>query len=149
MLESDDKFGFVIMDGHQSLFAYLTGNAKEIIHKFSVDLPNKHGRGGQSAMRFGRLRLEKRHNYLRKVAETTKQIFITNDKPNVKGLILAGSADFKTELGSSDLFDQRLYAVIINYVDLAYGGENGLTEAIEKSKEVLGGLKFVHEKKIN
>lgn len=32
-----------------------------------VDLPKKHGRGGQSALRFARLRLEKRHNYLRKV----------------------------------------------------------------------------------
>jgi len=85
---------------------------------------------------------------LRKVAETTKQIFITNDRPNVKGLILAGSADFKSELGNSDLFDQRLFTIIINTVDLAYGGENGLTEAIEKSKEVLGNLKFVAEKKL-
>jgi peptide chain release factor subunit 1 len=63
-------------------------------------------------------------------------------------LVLAGSADFKTELGESDLFDQRLFVVIVNVVDLAYGGENGFTEAIEKSKEVLGNLKFVHEKKI-
>ena len=34
------------------------------------------------------------------------QFFITNDKPNVTGLVLAGSADFKTELGQSDMFDQ-------------------------------------------
>ncbi len=38
-----------------------------MLHKFSVDLPKKHGRGGQSALRFARLRLEKRHNYVRKV----------------------------------------------------------------------------------
>ena len=63
------------------------------------------GRGGQSSLRFARLRLEKRHNYLRKVAETMTQVFITNDRPNVEGLILAGSADFKTELSRSDLFD--------------------------------------------
>ena len=31
-------------------------------------LPKKHGRGGQSALRFARLRLEKRHNYVTKVA---------------------------------------------------------------------------------
>ena len=29
-----------------------------------------------------------------------------NDKVMVAGLILAGSADFKTELGQSDMFDQ-------------------------------------------
>ena len=43
----------------------------------TVDLPKKHGRGGQSALRFARLRLEKRHNYLRKVAELSTQCFIT------------------------------------------------------------------------
>ena len=63
------------------------------------------GRGGQSALRFARLRMEKRHNYVRKVAETAVQLFITNDRPNVAGLVLAGSADFKTELSQSDMFD--------------------------------------------
>jgi len=64
LLESDDKFGFIIMDGNGSLFATLNGNHREILHKMSVELPKKHGRGGQSALRFARLRLEKRHNYV-------------------------------------------------------------------------------------
>ncbi len=63
------------------------------------------GRGGQSALRFARLRMEKRHNYVRKVAEVATQMFISNDKVNIAGLILAGSADFKTELSQSDMFD--------------------------------------------
>ena len=69
------------------------------------------GRGGQSALRFARLRMEKRHNYVRKVAETAIQMFISNDRPNVAGLVLAGSADFKTELSQSDMFDQVLWTV--------------------------------------
>lgn len=76
-----------------------------MLHKFTVDLPKKHGRGGQSALRFARLRMEKRHNYVRKVAEVATQLFISADRPNVAGLILAGSADFKTELSQSDMFD--------------------------------------------
>ena len=80
LLESDDKFGFIVMDGNGSLFGTLAGNTREILHKFSVDLPKKHGRGGQSALRFARLRLEKRHNYVRKVAETATQMFISNDR---------------------------------------------------------------------
>jgi len=55
--------------------------------------------------------MEKRHNYVRKVAETAVQMFITNDRPNVAGLVLAGSADFKTELSQSDMFDQVLGTV--------------------------------------
>lgn len=61
------RYGFVIMDGNGSLFGTLSGNTREILGKFSVELPKKHGRGGQSALRFARLRMEKRHNYVRKV----------------------------------------------------------------------------------
>lgn len=88
-------------------------------------------------MRFARLRLEKRHNYLRKVAEMATTCFIENDKPNVIGLILAGSADFKTDLQKSDMFDQRLRPIVIRTVDVAYGGENGLNQAIQLSSESL------------
>lgn len=128
LLESDSKFGFIVMDGNGSLFGTLAGNTRDVIHKFTVDLPKKHGRGGQSALRFSRLRDEKRHNYVRKVAELAVQHFITNDKVNVSGLVLAGSADFKTELSQSDMFDQRLVAKVIKVVDVSYGGENGFNQ---------------------
>lgn len=105
LLADDNKFGFIVMDGNGALFGTLQGNTREVLHKFTVDLPKKHGRGGQSALRFARLRMEKRHNYVRKVAEVATQLYITNDKPNIAGLILAGSADFKTELSQSDMFD--------------------------------------------
>lgn len=148
LLESDQKFGFIIMDGNGALFGTLSGNTREVIQKFSVDLPKKHGRGGQSALRFARLREEKRHNYVRKVAELAVQNFITNDKVNVAGLILAGSADFKNDLNQSDLFDQRLQAKVIKVVDVSYGGENGFNQAIELSSETLGSVKFIQEKKL-
>ncbi|KAI5341517.1 hypothetical protein L3X38_020791 [Prunus dulcis] len=139
LLESDDKFGFIVMDGNGTLFGTLTGNTREVLHKFTVDLPKKHGRGGQSALRFARLRMEKRHNYVRKTAELATQFFINpaTSQPNVSGLILAGLADFKTELSQSDMFDPRLQAKILNVVDVSYGGENGFNQAIELSAEIL------------
>ncbi|KAI5190157.1 peptide chain release factor subunit 1 [Nematocida sp. AWRm77] len=147
LMEDDYKFGFIVMDGHGALFAVLSGNSKEIKQTIGVDLPKKHGRGGQSSVRFARLRVEKRHNYLRKVAEIAAQIYITNNKVNVHGLILAGSADFKTELAQSDLLDQRLRGKIAKVVDVGYGGENGLNQAIEQSEEILQNLKLMVEKK--
>jgi peptide chain release factor subunit 1 len=78
-LEDDDKFGFIIVDGNGVLYATLQGNNKEVLQRLPVMLPKKHGRGGQSAMRFARLREEKRHNYVRKVAELATQHFITED----------------------------------------------------------------------
>tara|TARA_R110002050_G_scaffold203629_1_gene338870 strand:+ start:694 stop:2004 length:1311 start_codon:yes stop_codon:yes gene_type:complete len=148
LLEADDKFGFIVMDGNGALFGSLSGNTRAVLHKFTVDLPKKHGRGGQSALRFARLRLEKRHNYVRKVAELATQFFISNDKPNISGLILAGSADFKNELSGSDMFDQRLQPIILKTVDVSYGGENGFNQAIELSAECLSNVKFIREKKL-
>jgi peptide chain release factor subunit 1 len=148
LLEDDNKFGFIVMDGNGALFGILQGNTRDVLHKFTVDLPKKHGRGGQSALRFARLRMEKRHNYVRKVAETAVQLFITNDKPNVTGLILAGSADFKTELNQSDMFDPRLQTKVIKVVDVSYGGENGFNQAIDLSSEALQNVKFIQEKKL-
>lgn len=148
LLADDNKFGFIVMDGNGALFGTLSGNTREVLHKFTVDLPKKHGRGGQSALRFARLRMEKRHNYVRKVAETAVQMFITNDKPNVAGLVLAGSADFKTELSQSDMFDQRLQVKILKIVDVSYGGENGFNQAIELAADALANVKFIQEKKL-
>ena len=150
LLESDQKFGFIIMDGNGALFGTLSGNTRDVVHKFSVDLPKKHGRGGQSALRFARLREEKRHNYVRKVAELAVQNFInpTDNKVNVSGLILAGSADFKTDLNGSDMFDNRLASKVIKIVDVSYGGENGFNQAIDLSQETLGNVKFIQEKKL-
>ncbi|KAL8922576.1 MAG: hypothetical protein Q9208_005079 [Pyrenodesmia sp. 3 TL-2023] len=148
LLESDQKFGFIIMDGNGALFGTLSGNTRDVVHKFSVDLPKKHGRGGQSALRFARLREEKRHNYVRKVAELAVQNFITADKVNVAGLILAGSADFKNDLNQSDMFDNRLQTKVIKVVDVSYGGENGFNQAIELAAETLSNVKFIQEKKL-
>lgn len=148
LLADDTKFGFIIMDGNGALFGTLQGNTRDVITKFNVDLPKKHGRGGQSSVRFARLRMEKRHNYTRKVAETCTQVFISNEKANVCGLVLAGSADFKTELGQSDMFDPRLQAKILKVVDVSYGGENGFNQAIELASDCLQNVKFIQEKKL-
>mmetsp|Transcript_387 Transcript_387/g.469 ORF Transcript_387/g.469 Transcript_387/m.469 type:complete len:460 (-) Transcript_387:275-1654(-) len=149
LLMDDEAFGFIVMDGNGSLYGTVQGSNREVLHKFSVDLPKKHGRGGQSALRFARLRLEKRHNYVRKVAELATQLFVPDgQRPNVQGLVLAGSADFKAELMRSDLFDQRLAKIVIKMVDVSYGGENGFNQAIELSADTLGSVKLMKEKKL-
>jgi peptide chain release factor subunit 1 len=148
LLEDDDTFGFIVMDGNGCLYATLQGNTRAILHKFTVDLPKKHGRGGQSALRFARLRLEKRHNYVTKVSELAAQYFITDNKCNVTGLVLAGSADFKTDLFNSDKFDARLVKAVIKTVDVSYGMDPGFNQAIELATECLQNVKLVQEKRL-
>lgn len=56
--------------------------------------------------------------------------FITDNKCNVNGLVLAGSADFKNDLNRTDMFDPRLQTKVVNIVDVSYGFMNGLNQAI-------------------
>ena len=46
LLENEVPFGLIIVDGSGALYAKLSGNVKEVISKFPVNLPKKHGRGG-------------------------------------------------------------------------------------------------------
>jgi peptide chain release factor subunit 1 len=46
------------------------------------------------------------------------------------------------------MFDPRLACKVIKMVDVSYGGENGLNQAIELSQESLQNVKFVQEKNL-
>lgn len=150
MLETSEKYGFIIVDGNGALFAVVQGSYQEELLRYGVSLPKKHNKGGQSALRFARLRTEARHNYLTKVAELAVKLFIDDQtsKPKVSGLILAGSAEFKDQLNDSKILDARLHALVIGVVDVAYGFKAGFQQAIELSSETLKGVSIIKQKKI-
>jgi peptide chain release factor subunit 1 len=149
LLEDSDRFGFVIMDGNGINIYSVCGTDTERLAKYEVDLTSKTRRGGQSALRFSRLRDEEKANFLRKATEMCKKAFIGNSNlPQVKGIILAGKAHFKSKLAESPLLDGRLKKIILKILEVGYGGENGFQQAIEMSQEVLADVKLMEEKKI-
>ena len=36
LLEDDEKFGFIVMDGLGCLYGTLSGNTREVLHRFTV-----------------------------------------------------------------------------------------------------------------
>mmetsp|Transcript_9199 Transcript_9199/g.14542 ORF Transcript_9199/g.14542 Transcript_9199/m.14542 type:complete len:394 (+) Transcript_9199:87-1268(+) len=148
LLDEDQILGFIIIDGKSTILGRLRGNSREISHKLSVDLPKKHGRGGQSAVRFSRIRMEKRAIYMKKVSELAVQSFLHDNNTDVSGIILAGSAEFKNELLASNYFDIRVTRKIISVIDVANGGERGLDQALTACQDTLKDIRFIREKKI-
>jgi len=140
------RFGFIIMDGSDTSFYVLAGKNRETLFEWSkVNLPKKHGRGGQSQNRFARIREEKREVYVNRVAEIAIEHFIgENSLPNVVGLILAGCADLKSELFSK--LDQRLKSVVLTIVDVQYNGLPGFNECVEKCSGVLKDSEYMQER---
>jgi len=146
---SSNRYGFIVIDGNIASFHVLDGRSKSMIFKYDkVELPKKHGRGGQSKNRFARIREEKRDWYTTKIAEFAIVHFIDSKScmPTVDGLILAGSADLKFDLGEK--LDQRLKKIFITYIDVQYGGASGFNEAIEKSVDNISSSEFLKEKMI-
>lgn len=146
--ETDERYGVIVVDGKSAVFGVLQGSTRHVLGEFSVALPNKHSRGGQSQNRFARLREEKVHEYLKKVAETAAKHFLSQHVPNVVGLILAGSAGLKDDLRKHSRFDKRLNKIVLQSVDVAYGGRRGFAQAIEESLETIGNQKLLHEKRV-
>ena len=149
MLETNERYGFIIVDGSGALFGSLQGNNKNIISSFSVDLPKKHHKGGQSSVRFARIRVERRRIYTKQVCEEANKAFLgPNERPNVEGIIIAGYADFKQKVFDNQVLDPRLKTVVLKLVDIAYGGEQGFNQAIALSQECFSNVRLVQEQKI-
>ncbi|KAG2378056.1 hypothetical protein C9374_008678 [Naegleria lovaniensis] len=144
------KYGVIVITGHGALFGTCRGNTHSIMYQFSVDLPKKHSKGGQSRERFARNREIAKNEYLKQIAEKANALFISQalNAPNVDGLVLAGSADLKNELISlkSDVLDYRLRTKILSIVDVAYGGKAGFYQAISLAQEAILDAKYIEER---
>lgn len=138
--------GFVIMNGDGSLCAKVTGSSKDIISKIHVDLMKNHKKGGQSQKRFERNAKINRNEYVKLVAEQVNKAFIGSaDVPNVATLVIAGFADLKNVLQDCKLLDYRIAKMPTTIVDIAYGFEQGLEQAIKVTAPSLQGMRFMKE----
>eukprot|EP00961_Rhodomonas_salina_P120196 1617337-Rhodomonas_salina.2 len=137
-----DGIGFIIIDGSGALFGGLTGGVRQILHRMSVELPRKPGKGGQSALR------QSRHNYVTKVASMAALVFMTNNKVNIAGLVVAGSSDFKSSIVEDEKLDPRLRSKVTLVLDVPYGGEKGFNHAIKMASSIPRKVQLEHEAKI-
>lgn len=145
-LSDDSRYGFIIIDGSCASFHLLIGDTRETIFKKEVQLPPKHGRGGQSQNRFARLRVEKRDWYTSEIAEVAIKHFIDLDtnKVNVKGLIVAGSASIKVDLIKK--LDPRISRAILKTYDIQYNGEAGFSQTLILCEEELSNCRYTFER---
>ncbi len=146
MVKPTEYYGIIAMDGKEATIALIKGNTFEIVSRIRSLAPGKHHAGGQSARRFERLREIADHEYMKKVAEEAKEVFVElGDK--LKGIILAGPGPKKNEFFNKDYLDPRVKQKIIGIVDTGYTNEYGIREAIENAKDILRDAEIVQQKK--
>lgn len=146
-------FGFVLVDGSGCHMYEVSGDTYELVWKHGdPDLPNKHGRGGQSAPRFGRLRAAARAAWVSTVATQLNTAFTDKSTGNISvaGIIMCGSGDLKQQVAQRDnVLDERVRAAILpTLVDIQYGGHAGIQEAIKKAAPLMHEQSFALQRSI-
>lgn len=117
--ETGAVYGAIAIDGAEATFGKVRGlctasGSAPVVDKaghITSTTAARTRRGGQSALRYSRLRDESELAFLRKAAETAASLFT-----DVRGLILAGKADMKHKLSSQ--LPQALRGQVICSVDL-------------------------------
>jgi peptide subunit release factor 1 (eRF1) len=99
-----------------------------------------------SAPRFERLRDLAAIDFMKKIAEMMKDAYLENK--DLKGILVGGPGHTKNEFVDSNYITDQVRRKIIGVKDLAYTGEFGLQELLEKSQDILAEEEVVEEKKI-
>ena len=146
MLREKDIYGLIVIDGNDAAIATLSGHSLKLERALSSGLPGKHRAGGQSSRRFERLREQEVNDYYRRVGEHANDAFL--QIPNLKGIIIGGPGPTKEDFKNGDFLQYTLKNKILDVVDTAYAGEDGIEDLVEKSAETLKEVRYVEEKKL-
>lgn len=116
-----DNNGIVLISGDYSLFYIYSKNECREIDSIAIYRKNKNRRGGYSAGRFFRIRLEQVHQYVVKLITMLVNNYIdkTTGLPNIKNLIFAGTGDVPSLLISNPEFPEKLRS-ITNHVTIPF-----------------------------
>ncbi len=146
ILQPKETYVLLVLDGSQATIATLTGTHLEIIKSMKSGVGKKHRAGGQSSVRFARLREEALQRFLKRVASTLKDLFIEQNRP-FKGLVIGGPGPTKNML--EQYLDYRLKNKLLAVVDIGYGADKqGIMELLNAAQDVLKDSRLIEEKRL-
>lgn len=141
-----DTYAFVVVDLSEATLGTLQGKTINHIMTISSLVPNKHSKGGQSSVRFERLRNDAINEFFKKVGDKITEVFLNID---LKGLIIAGPGCTKEDfVGQDKYIHHELKKKIIGIVNCGYTGEYGLKEAVNESSDIIKDSKYSIEKQL-
>jgi peptide chain release factor subunit 1 len=147
LLVEKDTYALLAIDSAKATIATLKGDSVQILKSTRSGAAKKHRKGGQSSVRYARLREEAIRRYLKRVSDEMKQFFIENTDSELKGVILGGPGQIKDQI--VEHFDPRLRDKIVGTKDLGYGGDkSGINELVASSADVLAGVAIIEEKEL-
>jgi len=147
MLVEKKVYGLIVIDRREATIGLLRGKRVEVLSYTSSMVPGKHRQGGQSSVRFERLRQIAIHEFYKKVGEKASEALLPH-KENLVGILIGGPSPTKEEFYEGEYLHHELQKKIIGLFDVSYTDESGLYELVEKAQDALQELDLMREKRL-
>ncbi|GLI47318.1 peptide chain release factor 1 [Methanoculleus bourgensis] len=150
MLGEKEVYGLIVIDRREAYIGFLRGNRIEPISGVTSMVPGKQRKGGQSSVRFQRLRLIAINEFYKKVGDRASDIFLAEKDffERFKGVLIGGPTPTKEEFEAGAYLHHELQKRIIGLFDVAYTNETGLAELVENAADALKDLDIIKEKNV-
>ena len=145
MLGDKGLYGLVVLDRREANVGWLKGKRVEPVKSASSLVPGKQRKGGQSAQRFARLRLEAIDNFYQEVAGMADDLFVPK-RHEMDGILVGGPSPTKDEFLDGDYLHHELQDMVLGKFDISYTDESGLYDLVDAAQEVLAETEVMKDK---
>jgi peptide chain release factor subunit 1 len=145
MLGDKGLYGLIVLDRRESTVGWLKGKRIEAVKSASSLVPGKQRKGGQSAQRFARLRLEAIDNFYQKIAGMADDLFVPR-RHEMDGILVGGPSPTKDEFLDGDYLHHELQDIVLGKLDVSYTDESGLKDLVDASSDLLAETEVMKDK---
>ena len=147
MLLDKGLFGLIVLDRREANVGWLKGKRVEPVKSASSLVPGKQRKGGQSAQRFARLRLEAIDNFYQEVAEMANELMVPK-RHELDGILVGGPSPTKDEFLDGDYLHHELRDHVVGKFDVSYTDESGLYDLVDAASDALADQEVMKDKKV-
>ncbi|WP_254864023.1 peptide chain release factor aRF-1 [Halovivax gelatinilyticus] len=146
MLADQGLYGLVVLDRREANVGWLKGKRIEPVKSASSLVPGKQRKGGQSAQRFARLRLEAIDNFYQEVAGMANDLFVPK-RHDIEGILVGGPSPTKEEFLDGEYLHHEIQDSVIGKFDVSYTDESGLRELVDNAEDALADAEVMKDKR--
>ena len=145
MLADKGLYGLIVLDRREANVGWLKGKRVEPVKSASSLVPGKQRKGGQSAQRFARLRLEAIDNFYQEVADMADELFVPR-RHELDGVLVGGPSPTKDEFLDGDYLHHEVAEKVLGKFDVSYTDESGLYDLVDAASDVLADAAVMQDK---
>ncbi len=147
MLVEKKIYGLIVLDRREATIGILKGKRIEALAYLTSNVPGKHRQGGQSSVRFERLREIAIHEFYKRIGDKASEVLLPY-KENLVGVLIGGPSPTKEEFYEGNYLHHEIQAKVVGLFDVSYTDESGLYELVEKASETMQELDIAREKSL-